>query len=375
AFSSKTLKRAFYFFHMLPIWRERDKAGNRNISNEPTFAACYELLSKNQMLCIYPEGDCINENHVRPLKKGITRIAFGAMEKYNWEPDIRIIPVGINYTGAEKFRQWKMINFGEPIAVADYKEAFLENPTLATSALKDDIEEGMRKVALHIPRSHYYHDIEYLVQMVARALILENNEPYNPVTKFYTEQQIIAKLEHMRMYAHEEMSDLVKSLHKYQKNLKHFRFRENTFDTFRQQWFVILIMAFYFLVMFPLFVFGTAVNIVPYKLIEKGVERKVKQRIFYSSMKFVAGLFIFPVWYILLFVTTWMVLGSVLSALIFLFAFPVCGLIAFHWYYDLKKWWSVMRFKWWQKRGDELFVQMLAQRNRILSVIRNYQPF
>ncbi|MFN3940492.1 MAG: hypothetical protein ACK4IY_07875, partial [Chitinophagales bacterium] len=45
AFSSKTLKRAFYFFHMLPIWRERDKAGNRNISNEPTFAACYELLS------------------------------------------------------------------------------------------------------------------------------------------------------------------------------------------------------------------------------------------------------------------------------------------------------------------------------------------
>lgn len=75
-------------------------------------------------------------------------------------------------------------------------------------------------------------------------------------------------------------SDLILQLHKYQKLLQHFRFRENTFDPSRHNWIVIIMMMLYFIVMLPVYVFGIAVNYLPYKLIEKVIENNVKQAIF-----------------------------------------------------------------------------------------------
>lgn len=372
AFSSKFMKKLFYFFHMLPIWRERDRAGNRNISNDPTFAACYELLFKNQMLGIYPEGDCINENSVRPLKKGICRIAFGAMEAYNWEPDIQIVPVGVNYSDAEKFRKWQMINFGKPISVADYKEKYFQNEVSATTELKDAIEWGMREVALHIPHSHYMADIEKISDMISRHNILERKQLLDPISKFNEQQPLIKKIENIRHDSHEMFSDLVLQLHKYQKLLQHFRFRENTFDPSRQHWIVIVLMLFYFIVMLPVYVFGIIVNYLPYKLIEKVIEKNVKQAIFYSSLKYAVGIILFPVWYIILFFLVRIETGSLISAVFFLIAFPVTGIIAFHYWQDIKKWWRVIRFKKWNNSSDNLFHQLLDLRKSIITSVNNY---
>lgn len=372
AFNNRLLKKLFFFFHMLPIWRERDKAGNRNISNDATFNACYELLSKNQMLGIYPEGDCINENRIRPLKKGICRIAFGAMEAYNWAPDIQIVPVGVNYSDAEKFGQWQMIHFGVPISVAEYKSMYAANELNAVSALKDRIESGMRQVALHIPHSPYAADIENLSEILSRHNILVSKQSFNPITKFDEQKRIIAKLEHMRQASQHTLSEIARHLHKYQKLLHHFRFRENTFDPGRQEVLVMVSMALYFLLMAPVFAFGLAVNYLPYKLIEKAVEKKVKRRIFYSSLKYVAGIILYPIWYFLLFILTWILTGSAISGLLFLMAFPVAGMIAFNYWKDMKKWWSAIRFALWNKRGDALFKQMLDLRASIIQSVNTY---
>lgn len=80
AFSKPAMRKLFYFFHMLPIWRERDGVDTKS-TNQPTFEACADLLKHNAMVGIYPEGNCINEEHIRPLKKGICRIAFFSCRK------------------------------------------------------------------------------------------------------------------------------------------------------------------------------------------------------------------------------------------------------------------------------------------------------
>lgn len=369
AFSTPFLSNLFYFFHMLPIWREQDKGGNRNISNDETFDACYELLSKNQMLGIYPEGDCINVNTVRPLKKGICRIAFGAMEKYNWIPDVQIVPVGVNYSDAEKFREWKMIHFGEPISVKAYKDLYLQNSNQATAELKDVIEAGMREVGQHIPPSHYVADIDQLMTIAGRQNILDRREEYDPVSKFYEQKKIIAGLEKLRTDNHEEMSELVKQLHKYQKLMQQFNFRENTFDKYRQNGLVIILMLLYFVVMLPVYLFGLAVNYLPFTLIRIQVEKRVKRKIFYSSLKYAAGIILYPLWYLILFITIWIITGSIVSGILFLLSFPFAGIIAFHYWYDLQKWWSVIRFKYIRKRGDAMFAQMTAMRQQIINKV------
>ncbi|MBK9554322.1 MAG: hypothetical protein IPO47_00555 [Bacteroidetes bacterium] len=66
----------------------------------------------------------------------------------------------------------------------------------------------------------------------------------------------------------------------------------------------------------------------------------------------------------------WSMLGSLLSALIFLVAFPISGNIAFYYWYDFKKWWSVIRFK---RMSEENKAQLTFQREKLFNTLSNLQ--
>ena len=54
---------------ILPVYRPSE--GVENLSeNYKTFDACIEILRRNGVITIFSEGKCINEWHLRPLKKG-----------------------------------------------------------------------------------------------------------------------------------------------------------------------------------------------------------------------------------------------------------------------------------------------------------------
>jgi len=98
-----------------PIYRTSEGVENLNI-NYQTFAVCKEIFRQNVIVLIFREGRCINEWHLRPLKKGTARIAFSA-----WDAGIplEILPVGINYSSLRRFSKNLFINFGEVITMHD----------------------------------------------------------------------------------------------------------------------------------------------------------------------------------------------------------------------------------------------------------------
>ncbi len=96
---------------ILPVYRPSE--GVENLSeNYKTFEDCIGLLRNNSIITIFSEGKCINEWHLRPLKKGTARLAIKA-----WEENIplKVIPVGINYSSFKRFGKNVFINFGEPL--------------------------------------------------------------------------------------------------------------------------------------------------------------------------------------------------------------------------------------------------------------------
>ena len=100
---------------ILPVYRPSE--GVENLSeNYKTFDACIEILKSNGVITIFSEGKCINEWHLRPLKKGTARLAIKA-----WEENIplTVIPVGLNYSSFTRFGKNVFINFGEPIQKRD----------------------------------------------------------------------------------------------------------------------------------------------------------------------------------------------------------------------------------------------------------------
>ena len=369
AFNNKLLGNLFYFFHMLPLWRERDGVDTREM-NQPTFNACADLLANNAMIGIYPEGNCINEEHIRPLKKGICRIAFLAEERYDFELDVHIIPVGINYTGAEKFKKWQLVNFGQPILLKKYSEQYKANPALAINQLKDEIERGMKTVSTHVEHGPLHHDIVELAAFHARESIITSGKPYEPITRFDAIKSITPILEHNNKNNHEAFKNIVADYHAYKTQRDTLGFRENTFDKARQSNLSMIFMTLYFIFLLPVFLFGLIINYIPYRIPQLYAEKKLKQQIFWSSAKYVLGFLVFPIYYLILMLIVWSMLGSLLSALIFLVAFPISGNIAFYYWYDFKKWWSVIRFK---RMSEENKAQLTFQREKLFNTLSNLQ--
>lgn len=99
------------WLHLLPVYRTSEGVENLE-NNYTTFEACREVFKQDGIVIIFSEGRCINEWHLRPLKKGTARLATSS-----WEEGIplTVLPVGLNYNTFRNFGKNVIINFGNPL--------------------------------------------------------------------------------------------------------------------------------------------------------------------------------------------------------------------------------------------------------------------
>ncbi len=115
AFKNKWVAGFLRAIHILPVYRTSEGVENLG-HNYSTFEACKAIFRQNGIVLIFSEGLCINEWHLRPLKKGTARLACSS-----WEEGIplTVLPVGINYDSFKKTGKNIEINFGKPIVKTD----------------------------------------------------------------------------------------------------------------------------------------------------------------------------------------------------------------------------------------------------------------
>lgn len=133
--------------NILPVYRTSE--GVENLSeNYKTFEACIEKLKSNAIITIYSEGLCVNEWHLRNLKKGTARLAVKA-----WEEDIplKVLPVGINYSSFSKFGKNVFLNFGDPITKGEID--FTDGDGLRHQQFNNKLQEELGKLVFEIPMS------------------------------------------------------------------------------------------------------------------------------------------------------------------------------------------------------------------------------
>lgn len=109
AFKNKFINKLLLSLKMFPVYRVSEGVENLE-ENYKTFDDCLQVFKKNGIVLIFSEGRCINEWHLRPLKKGTARLAISA-----WEHGIplKIIPLGLNYHSFASFGKNIIANFGE----------------------------------------------------------------------------------------------------------------------------------------------------------------------------------------------------------------------------------------------------------------------
>lgn len=150
AFTKPVYIRLLKSFKLLPVYRTSEGAENLH-TNYKTFDACKEIFQNKGIVQIFSEGRCINEWHLRPLKKGTARLAINS-----WENDIPlfVLPVGINYSSFRRFGKNVFINFGDiihkediPINSTDGKRHQAFNENLNTQLKKLVFEIGKKDIS------------------------------------------------------------------------------------------------------------------------------------------------------------------------------------------------------------------------------------
>ena len=111
AFKNKTAAQFLRLFKMFPVYRVSEGVENLE-ENYSTFKLCKNLFKKKGIVLIFSEGLCINEWHLRPLKKGTARLAISS---WNDGIDVEVLPVAINYSSFSRFGKNLKLSFGDII--------------------------------------------------------------------------------------------------------------------------------------------------------------------------------------------------------------------------------------------------------------------
>lgn len=145
AFKGNLVKKILHGVKILPVYRTSE--GVENLSeNYKTFNDCIAIFKNNGLVQIFSEGKCVNEWHLRPLKKGTARLAIQA-----WEQGIplTVLPLGINYSSFERFGKNVFIHFGEPITVGDID--ITASDGLRNQAFNSKLKAQLERLVYEIP--------------------------------------------------------------------------------------------------------------------------------------------------------------------------------------------------------------------------------
>ncbi|KAF2267533.1 CTR1 suppressor protein [Lojkania enalia] len=142
------------------------------LDQREVYDAVYDVLHSGGSVGIFPEGGSHDRTDLLPLKAGIAIMALGAVEA---KPDcnLKIIPVGMNYFHAHKFRSRAVIEFGSPIDVpVDLAKKFKgEGRREAIGTMLERVRQALVSVTVQAPD----YETLMLIQAVRRL--------YNPKGK------------------------------------------------------------------------------------------------------------------------------------------------------------------------------------------------
>ncbi|KIW77242.1 hypothetical protein Z517_09688 [Fonsecaea pedrosoi CBS 271.37] len=142
------------------------------VDQTKVYNAVFDELDAGGCIGIFPEGGSHDRPDLLPLKAGVAIMALGA-EAQHPGCGVKIIPIGMNYFHAHKFRSRAVIEFGHPIEVhPDQVEAYKAGDRRnAVGSLLETVFQGLVAVTQSSPD----YDTLMLVQAARRL--------YNPLGK------------------------------------------------------------------------------------------------------------------------------------------------------------------------------------------------
>lgn len=147
-FKNPLYRKLLLSLNLLPVYRTSEGVENLNF-NYDTFKTCKDIFRRNGIVIIFSEGKCINEWHLRPLKKGTARLAISS---WNEHIPLKVLPVGINYSSFRRFGKNLFLNFGDIIEIKDIDMSHPDGTRY--QAFNNLLEQQLKKLVFEIGKKN-----------------------------------------------------------------------------------------------------------------------------------------------------------------------------------------------------------------------------
>ncbi|KAE8372656.1 hypothetical protein BDV26DRAFT_273663 [Aspergillus bertholletiae] len=123
-----------------------------HVDQTAVYEAVFARLNAGGCVGIFPEGGSHDRTNLLPLKAGVALMALGTLAD-NPDCGLKIVPCGMNYFHAHKFRSRAVIEFGNPIEIPrEIVEQFKRGEKReAVGTLLDTIYQGLLAVTVTSP--------------------------------------------------------------------------------------------------------------------------------------------------------------------------------------------------------------------------------
>ena len=353
----------------LPIYRERDGADYRE-KNEMVFEQFYDLLSKNRRIVIFPEGNHGRHQQLRPLKKGVFRIAVGAENKYNNELDVHVVPVGINYGKFENMGGDLLIQFGKPIAIKDFISDNPEKQEANYIELVGDLRERMSNQMIDIQLMDYYDLIHDTMKTFDSEIgALEQEEGKELVSEFKRQKGYIKKVEDYIEKNSQTANEMRAKANEFKEGVKKEKLSS---WLFKKESHSVLGHALLLILLFPLHLYGMLNSYLPYRIPAWLVEKKVADIHFHASIKLLAGAILFVIFWSIQIILVAIFTDNYFWA-IYLVSLIVSAWISYQYWISVLKFNGKLRYNQLQKQNNATLGKLKKQYEELKAFV--HKPY
>ncbi len=205
-----------------------------------------------------------------------------------------------------------------------------------SATFRDDIAAALKKVMIDIHDCEHYKTIYSAIEIYGPVELKKLQLRNTLVNSFRVKKQLSA--------------DLIANLRKNETALKALQpevdsYHKKIADYGIKDWLVarqiirpaLFIIDFLFtLLLLPVHLYGMLLNYLPYGL-PIYLARKIKDRHFISSIRFVLGMLFFFIWYLLLIIASFFFFNNIILNLVFIISLPLTGIFSFYYYIHLLK--------------------------------------
>jgi len=364
-FKNPFIAKLLYAIKILPVFRIRDGKDKMKL-NEVIYNKTIEVLEHNMRVAIFPEAQHIDKKHLRPLKKGIQRIAFMLEEKHDFNADVQIIPTGVYYSNYWNFRSKLIVKYGEPITLKEYFDDYKEDPQKTITKFSEILHKKIREQIIHISDLEHHDEYDLMRDIYDKEMLSYLNLKNTPENKLTADRETVGKIDSLKESDPQKFENLLSNIREYSLKLKKLKIKDWVVEK-RTPFSNLILKSLLLVIGFPVFLFGLINNIIVYNL-PGLITKKFKDKQFKSSVRYVFVIFIFPFIYLIQFALVWIFIKIWYVALIYLLTVPWFGLIAFHYHRFYIKLTAQFRIK--SKKNKAEAVSMLQLRKKIIETLK-----